>query len=165
MTKTIAVRSANDGPSLGEILLEVLHKHGTAEDHIMQGFGNLRFAAAGYRTGFVAEKAFADGADEAPFAVVLAFAHLHLVATGQHVDFTRLNLQFARGTIGIAPDDLLSLQFESGAFGDVKNIRIIPVTRIAAFLQLHKRLAITLNVFGEGRILVRQNPLRMKCPA
>ena len=113
----------------------------------------------------MAEKAFADSTDESPFAVVLAFAHLHLVATGQHVDFARLNLQFARSTIGIAPGDLLTLQFEGGAFGDVVNIRIISVTRIAAFLQPHKRLAITLDVFGEGRILVRQNPLRMKCPA
>ena len=113
----------------------------------------------------MAEKALADGADESPFAVVLAFAHLHLVATGQHVDLARLNLQFTRRTVGIGPGDLLTLQFEGGAFGNVKDIRIIPVTRIAAFLQLHKRLSITLNVFGEGRILVRQNPLRMKCPA
>ena len=136
--KAIAVRAADDGSGLGEILLKVLHKHGAAQDHVMQGLRNLRFSAAGYRARFVAEKAFANGADQAPFAVVLALAHLHFVTAGQHVDFARLDLQFARGAIGIAPGDFLPLQLEGGTFGNVKNIRIIPVTRIAAFLQLHE---------------------------
>ena len=90
--KPIAVRATDDGSGLGEVLLEVLHKHGAAEDHIMQRFGNLRFATAGYRARLVAEKAFADGADQTPFAVVLALAHLHLIATGQHINLTRLDL-------------------------------------------------------------------------
>ena len=90
--KPIAVRATDDGSGLGEVLLEVLHKHGAAEDHIMQRFGNLRFAAAGYRARLVAKKTLADGADQSPFAVVFALAHLHFVTAGQHINLTRLDL-------------------------------------------------------------------------
>ncbi len=59
----------------------------------MKGFGDFRLSAAGHGAGFVAEKAFADGADQAPFAVVYALAHFHLVSAGQHVHLTRADLQ------------------------------------------------------------------------
>ena len=133
----VAVRVIPPDKSLDvvEVRLEVRHEDRSGENRIGYGLGDFRFAPAGNRAGFVAQGAFGHRADEAPCAASRRLFHVDLVAAGKDVTVIETERNLA-GRTGLLPRHLLGQQLEAGVFGDIDDVRVMTVHRVAFSMQL-----------------------------
>ena len=130
-----------------EVGLDVCHENRSLQDGIRNRLGNFRFAPARNGARFVAKRALGHGADQAPGAAGGRFRHVDFVAARQHVAVLKAERNLARLPV-LLPSHFLGQQLETRILRNVKNIRMLPVDRVALRMHLD---GITEQVHGLGK--------------
>src|SRR5581483_5853775 len=124
-----------------QIPLDISDKDRAIQHVIAERFADLAFASAGDGAGFVADGAFPACPDDAPAWRTGMLLHADLESGWGHINLA--GGQFDRVLLAIIfPPDLLPSNAGARAFGDVNQIREIPVNRITFRPHVHPRAVI-----------------------